>query len=195
MPTASTTRLRWLLPVLVVVISVTVGGGLLARELYRQPGGEPEPEATVAVSTPLAPSQQPGSPTVEFTPDAAAHPQETSIRRLLQTYFDAINSRDYDRWKSTVTRQRVQAKPAEEWRDDYRTTRDGSILVYRIEPAPDRRLRVLVGFTSTQDPRYAPPELPETCIHWKLIWPLAQEGGQWKLDTLPAGSTSEATKC
>ncbi|NIJ13536.1 hypothetical protein FHU38_003880 [Saccharomonospora amisosensis] len=192
--TPSPGLLRWLVPVLIVVVSLTVGGGLLARELYQPPRRDDGPATSVRATTPWPPGRQPGSPKVGFTGDAAAHPEAEPVRRLLQEHFDAINARDYDRWARTVVAERTQTQPRPEWLANYRSTRDGSILVYRIEAAPNG-LTVLIGFTSTQDVADAPPELPEACIRWRLALPLARQHDGWRIDTLPAGSTPEYTSC
>jgi hypothetical protein len=181
-----------LLPIFVVVLSLTVGGGLLAREFYRFSGHEP---GFVAPSSSATPTRQPGSMTVELSRDSAAHPQEETIRQLIQTYFDAINTRNYERWKTTVTKQRIQARPADMWAREYQSTKDGSVLVYRIETLSERQLQVFIGFTSTQSISAAPPDMPEPCIRWRLIWPIAQEGDAWKLDTVPTGTVPEHAKC
>ncbi|WP_179775979.1 hypothetical protein [Amycolatopsis endophytica] len=187
-------RPRWLAPVVIVVVSIMVGGGLLARELYRLP--ESAPDAILAQSAAPRPiEQQPGPGTVELTPDAAAHPQNTAVRAVMQAYFDSINNRDYDLWKTAVTRERQQAKPESTWLKDYDSTRDGSILVYRIDAVPDKQLRVLVGFTSTQDPADAPPELPEACVHWRLVLPLTLESSAWKVDAASGSTTPELSRC
>ncbi|WP_307849432.1 hypothetical protein [Qaidamihabitans albus] len=192
--TPSNSSLRWLLPVLVVVVSLTVGGGLLTRELYHRPAAGEIAVSRSATSS-LPPGREPGSPRVELTADAAAHPDSERVRQVLQAHFDGINRRDYDLWASTVVEDRIRAQPRREWLANYRSTRDGSILVHRIELAPEERLNVLVGFTSTQDVADAPPELPETCIRWRLTLPLSLEGDRWKLDTVPAGTTPEREKC
>ncbi|WP_306999360.1 hypothetical protein [Amycolatopsis thermophila] len=187
-------RPRWLAPVVIVVVSIMVGGGLLARELYRLP--ETTPDAILAQSSAARPlEQQPGPGTVELTPDAAAHPQNAAVRTLLQSYFDAINNRDYDLWKTAVTRERSQAKPRSTWLADYSTTRDGSILVYRIDAVNDKEMRVLVGFTSTQDQKSAPAELPEPCVHWRLVLPVTLESSAWKVDTVTGSNTPELSRC
>ncbi|WP_236809105.1 hypothetical protein [Amycolatopsis albispora] len=190
-------RGRWLLPALIVVVSLTVGGGLLAREIYRKPEVTAADSGVIAVptSTSLAPEQQPGPPTVEMTPDAAAHPHAEGVRALLQNYFDAINARNYELWKTTVTKERAQAKSKVEWEADYNTTRDGSILVYRIEAAGDGRAQALLGFTSTQDPKDGPVDLQEPCIRWHLALPMVLESGVWKLDTVPTGTTPMHERC
>ncbi|NIH87800.1 hypothetical protein FHX45_004693 [Amycolatopsis granulosa] len=185
---------RWLVPVVIVVVSIMVGGGLLARELYRLP--ETVPDAILAESTTARPlAQQPGPDTVELTPDAAAHPRSAAVRTVLQTYYDSINHRDYDLWKTVVTRERIQARPRSTWLNDYGSSRDGSILVYRINPVSDAELRVLVGFTSTQNAEDAPPELPEPCVHWRLVLPLALESGTWKVDAVTGSTTPELSRC
>jgi hypothetical protein len=187
-------RQRWLIPVLVVVISLTVGIGLLARELYRRPEAEPtEPVVSDSPSS-VAPEAQPGSPIVEVTPDVFAHPQYQSVRQVLQGYFDSINNRDYLKWTSVVSRERAKTKTASEWKNDYQSTRDGTILVYRIEPGSPGSLRVLVAFTSTQDVEDAPVYLPEGCIRWRLVLPLRLENG-WRVDTTDGGTNPEHERC
>ncbi|GAB2976449.1 hypothetical protein GCM10017788_43090 [Amycolatopsis acidiphila] len=181
---------------MIVVVSLMVGGGLLARELYRVP--DPQPDAILALpsSTARPLAQQPGPGSVELTPDAAAHPQHEVIRQLLQAYFDSINSRDYEQWKTTVTKARIQAKSRPAWLQDYRSTKDGSILVYRIDAVSDKDLRVLLGFTSVQDAADAPETLPgASCVRWKLTLPVTVESGHWKVDTVAGYTTPENARC
>ena len=187
---------RWLIPVLVVVVSLIVGGGLLAREVYRTPDARTDTMLALPSSTPRPLAQQPGSGTVELTPDAALHPEHEAVRQLLQTYFDAINSLDYEQWKTAVTRTRIQAKPRADWLKDYASTKDGSILVYRIDAVTDQDLRALVGFTRVQDPAKAPDDLPgASCVLWRLVLPLTQEAGHWLVDSVASYTTPEATRC
>ncbi len=191
----SAARQRWLIPVLVVVISLTVGIGLLARELYRRPEvpvGEP-----VAGTSPssVAPGEEPGPGKVEVSADVAAHPQDSAVWAVLQRYFDSINTRDYPLWTTVVSNERKRTKSATEWKRDYRSTHDGSILVYRVEPGGLGSLRVLVAFTSTQNVDDAPVYLPERCIRWRLVLPLKLENGGWKIDVTDGGTIPEHEKC
>lgn len=180
---------------LVVVVAVAVAGGVLLRDVYqRGVPGEVKP-VTAPEASSLAPHEQPGSPLVQLTPDASDHPRDEIVRRLLQAYFDGINGRNYDRWKTSVTSERVRAKPEETWLRDYRSTKDGSILVHRIDTARDGKMNVLLSFTSTQDLRDAPVILQERCIRWWLALPVAVERGHWKIDTVPAGTIPEMAKC
>lgn len=191
------TRQRWLAPILVVVVALTVSGGLLAQEFYRTGRGDGTASgASTAVSAPssLPPRRQPGPATVELTPDAAAHPRGNEIRALLQDYFHAINRHDYQLWTTTVTGQWVRSKPEGAWREGYRSTRNGNILVYRIDATAGQRLRVLVAFTSTQNPADAPPSLPVGCIRWHLALPAVLVAGEWKL-AKPTDTTPQRSRC
>jgi hypothetical protein len=183
-------RQRWLIPALIVVVSVTIGGGLLAREVYKQPDVDPPLAAGVVVSTPpptsLSPEQQPGPDTVTLTPDAGDHPQGEVLRKLYQSYFDAINQRDYAKWEGTVTEKQGMSQGL--GLDGFKSTKDGSPTIYRIETAPDNNLRVLIGFTSTQKVVDAPPELPAPCTKLLLVMRVAIENGNWKIDTVPKGN-------
>jgi hypothetical protein len=184
-----------LIPALIGALSMTIGGGLLAREAYRQPGQELDASAVLPGPSSLPPAQQPGPATVEMTPDTAAHPQRETVRALLQSYFDAINERDYLLWASSVTVERRASKTRNEWLDDYSSTKDGSILVYRIETPGPGQLRVLAGFTSTQDLSDAPAGLRSDCIRWRLTLPVVLEEGRWRVDAVSPGTTPEREKC
>ncbi|SEP53435.1 hypothetical protein SAMN04489732_12731 [Amycolatopsis saalfeldensis] len=185
------------MPVLVVVLSLTVGGGLLAREMYLRPEAKAVDSGAVAPLTSVEPDDQPGSGQVEVTDDVAHHPQDEAVRPVIQAYFDSINNRNYDAWKKTVSVQRVQQKPsAESWAKDFRSTKDGSIMIYRIEPAAHGSLRVLLGFTSTQSKEDAPENLKSGCIHWRLVWPMVFQGGGFKIDTVDStGRSPEGEAC
>lgn len=187
-------RQLWLVPVLLITVIVTAVAGLVARNLYEDPAPA-TPEAVLPSASAVPPAEQPGPTEVQGTPDATAHPLFTTIRDVLQTHFDAVNARDYQRWQTVVTRKRILNEPEEEWRTSYRSTKDGSIVIYRMELAERDTIRVLMTFTSTQDPRDAPPELPVPCIHWNVVFPLVQEDDGWKLDTGSTAASPQHEAC
>lgn len=180
-------RQLWLLPVLLITVIATALGALVARSLYAdQPPQTPSAIEPSPSSVPR--DEQPGSSEVKGTTDAVAHPLYGTVRGLLQQYFTAINAKDYPAWSGTVTADRRKTQPEKVWQNDYKTTRDGSIVVYRIETAGGGdTARVLLHFTSTQDPADAPPEQRVDCIDWNVVWSFAVEKGEWKL---ASGSTS-----
>jgi hypothetical protein len=176
----------WLLPVLLVTVIATALGALVARSIYAGQESLPPPAIEPSPSS-VPPSEQPGTAQVKGTTDATTHPLYRTLQPLLQRYFDSINAKDYPSWVGTVTSERRRTQPEEQWQKDYRTTTDGSIVIYRIEASGDGAARVLLQFTSVQDIADAPEELKVRCIHWNVVWAFAKERDEWRL---AAGSTS-----
>ena len=180
---------------LLITVIATAVGGLLARTYYAGQDTDP-PAAVIPSQTSVPPSERPGPKQVGGTQDATDHPLYKTVRDLLQRYFDSINGRNYDKWLATVTADRAQLQPEPAWRTAYRSTEDGSAVIYRIELGDDDdTARVLLTFVSTQDEADAPSELPSDCIQWSVVFPLIQEQDGWKLDASPAGSSPQHERC
>ncbi|WP_367131091.1 hypothetical protein [Saccharothrix sp. HUAS TT1] len=189
---------RLLLPVVLVVAAATAGVGVLAREVYQRPAlaqGDQIAGPDSGPSSSVPRSAQPGGGTVQLSIDASQHPDNQRVRDVFQQFFDAINSHDYEAWARTVTAHRVGQTPRSRWLSDYESSRDGSIVVHRIESVTPTRLRVLMTFTSTQDVAKAPAELQADCIHWRVVYPLQEERGALRVDLGTEGSTSQFTAC
>ena len=183
-----------MLPVVLVVMIITAAGGLVARAVYAAPDSS-TPSTVVPNERAVPASQQPGPPEVMATSDAAKHPLHGTAHGLLQVYFDAINAKDYAKWRSVVSSKRAKNQPERDWRTAYRTTRDGSIVIQRIESGPADSARVLLSFTSVQDPQDAPLEMQVACIHWRVVFPLSVEDGEWKLDSGPTSAAPQHDRC
>jgi hypothetical protein len=188
--------LRWLVPVVLLVAGISAGAGMLARHVYSRPAADPLPVVGPTAS-PVPATQQPGDSIVRLTADAAEHPDRDAVHLLLQRYFDAINAHRYDRWRTTISSAGLTraAQSESNWKSLNETTRDGSIVVQRIDPAPGGNLRVLLSFVSTQDPKKAPSELPESCIRWQVVYPLLRENNGFKIDFALENSTPQMEKC
>lgn len=188
-----TTSPRLVLPVVIVAVSIAIGGGLLARDAYQTVAQRPVNDVS---PTSLAPEEQPGPRKVQLTRDAAKHPQAETVTSLLQTYFDGINDRDFDGYKASVTSDKARDKTEQQWLVGYRTTKNGSVQVHRLEYGGKDRLVALVSFTSTQDPADAPVTLEDAkCIRWRQALPIVREQGHWKIANSPPGSIPGMTKC
>jgi hypothetical protein len=75
------------------------------------------------------------------------------------------------------------------WRDQYRSTLDGSIVLHRLEPRAGGGLVALLSFTSLQDPADAPPELPVRCLRWWVSYPLIGEADELRLSPNSPGAS------
>lgn len=174
---------RWLLAGVVITVVVAAAAGLVIRGVYADPTA---PEAALAglPSATAAPDQEPGDGRVQLAPDARNHPDALQVLAVLQRQFDAINTGNYNAWTTTVMADKLKDLPRQKWHDDYATTKDGSIVVHRIDPGASGGLVVLVTFTSTQSIDRAPPDFPYSCIHWRMMYPITQERGDALVDTV-----------
>lgn len=176
-----------------VVVVVTAVGALVAHTVYQRPAAAvaTPPVVVPTESSPVPPTQEPGSPIVSVTPDVLRYPLHTQVQQLLQTYFDAINTQRYDLWRSVVTATMAKNKSERDFVAGYESTRDGSVVVYRVDPTIDGSLRVLLTFHSVQALADAPKDFQSRCIVWHVVWPLTfdPEDQRWKVDT---GTTNEA---
>ncbi len=186
---------RLLLPTVLVVAALTATAGVLARDAYHRPAQATGDRVATQVSSPVQRAEQPGSTTVRLSLDADMHPDGERVRELLQRYFDAINARDYDQWAKTVTADRVNRILRARWESDYETSRDGTILVHRLETVSPTRLRVLMTFVSTQAIAKAPADLQADCIRWRVVYPVQEEAGSLRVDFGTEGSSSQFTAC
>lgn len=145
---------------------------------------------------PRPPQTGAGSDTVTLSLDASRHPSGPGIQVQLQRHFDAINSRDYATWKSTVVEKRAALLPEPAWRKAYATTTDGTIRIDRIDPpdagAPEGALAVRLRFVSTQDVADAPANAKAPRVCWLSSLPM--EGTPPRIG-MTRGDTSVPTAC
>jgi hypothetical protein len=183
----------WLAPTFGLVVVFVVAAGLVARHFY-------QPRVAKAATVVLPPGTATAAPVtggtdVTLTADAYASPWRDKIQPLLQDYFDAINQKRYDQWRASVTADRARQEPQSTWLRDFRSTHDSDIAVYRIDPAPDNGLRVLLSFRSRQAFADAPNDFPYACIQWQVVWPLSWVSDAWRLDIGSAGATPLRQQC
>src|SRR5690349_5627961 len=166
---------------------------MVGRTVYMRPA---EAKGSPAVESSSVAGPLPGTAEVRLSPDSFTHPDRTSVQRVLQEYFDAINSLDFAAWRGVVSARRVSVTSEAGWIAAYETTRDGGMVVQRVESdVVGRRLRVLISFVSTQDVAKAPPALAEACIRWRVVYVLVWEGGELKVDDAPESRVPQMARC
>jgi hypothetical protein len=178
--------------VLAVVVVATAVAALVAHGLYGRPVATAAPSVVVPTGTSSMPSSaEPGPPNVGVTPEVQHDSLYPQIQQLAQTYFEAINSKRYDEWRSVVTRRLAKTQSETAFLKGYESTHDGSIVVYRVDGTPSAGVRVLVTFHSVQEIADAPAGSPFPCLAWQVVWPLSFDpgDGQWKIDV---GTTTDS---
>jgi len=129
--------------------------------------------ADVTRTTPAVAHYVPGPSadrSVRLSGDAHGHPRSDQVRRALQGYFDAINTRDYRAWVDSVAPTQSLVQDPQRWARDYSTTVDSNLLVTTVSDEP---LRARILFTSQQSVNRAPPDLPAECVDWDLTYLLS----------------------
>lgn len=179
-----------------LVVIAVVAGALVAHSLYHQ-----QPVTTGLGSPPAHSSvpsaDEPGPSTITFAQDFANYPQHGELLNVLQSYFDAINDKQYDEWVAAVSPALAAEQTPADFLKGYHTTRDGSIYVYRVDTAPANGARVLLSFTSTQALADAPANFPHECIRWQVVLPLAWDGKnkKYEVDAGITGSSPQKQVC
>lgn len=130
-----------------------------------------DPDGATDAGTPVAVPR--AKPTVVLAPRAAGVAGAAAVADLLERYFTAINVGDYDAWLTTVsTDQALRERTG--WERDYSTTFDDDIVISDIDLTEPAYVRF--QFTSHQDVEFAPPDLPETCVRWDVVYAIVDEG-------------------
>lgn len=137
----------------------------------------PPPQATPSEGTP-PPASTPSSAGVEpvsisLSQEAAASPLAGEISDLLMRYFTAINRHDYDAWLTTVSTSQA-TRDRDDWDVGYSTTYDSDIQLAAIKPG--KPAVVMLTFVSHQAVEQAPAALRATCIRWKVLYEVVDEG-------------------
>lgn len=185
---------RWFTPALACLLAALLVSGGVAAWASRSAAGS----APYAAPRPV-PAQGAGPGEVELSADAGAHPAADAVREQLQRHFDAINSKNYQAWKTTVVPERAERLDEAEWRDAYASTTDGTIRIDRIDPLSEAGegdtvdgVLVRVRFVSTQNAEDAPPDLQAPRICWRSTLPMR---GMPPLIDLTEGGSSLREAC
>lgn len=172
-------RGRRLTMVLTIVLLVVVGGGASAAWALGKTRPSIIPDGYSAGPT--------GDDAVAVSTSAGLHPRAAEIQQTLQTYFDAINRRDFHAWLDVVGSDQAANQTAQDWTHAYSTTIDSNLMIADIADDP---LRVRTMFTSEQAAEFAPKRLPATCINWDLTYLLTDHDGTLVLSGIDPSAQS-----
>lgn len=151
------------------------------------PSPSASPEATTGTT-----SAGPGAVTVASV--AAGDPGAVSIADFLGTYFDAINSRDYQSYASLFTAQDQPALTAEQFAGDYRSTTDSDETLTGLSDAADGDIAAAVSFTSHQTAAESVTGT-QTCTNWSVSFYLVRSGDSYLIDQPPTGYHATYAAC
>ncbi len=145
----------------------------------------PAPAPTTPAPTPSpSPTQPLASDTVAVSAAAAGNPQQAAVVSFLETYFTAINSRDYHAYLSLLGPQAQATYTRRDFIRGYRSTSDSAEKLKRIYTAGGDTVAA-VTFTSHQDPGDS-VNGQESCTRWRVSLYLQPAGpGYTMVPALP----------
>jgi len=191
----------------VVAMAVLAAGGVAAWALIGHHA--PHPAAAPAVSTsgigqsgsptasaPRQASTTPtsqltaGSATVTIAPSAAQQSNAPQVAKFLETYFTAINTRDFGLDSSLFEPQLQPTR--QQFSQGYRSTSDSDITLTDLSVTATG-LAATVSFTSHQDPSDSPTN--SSCTAWDITLYLQPQGSAYLIVSPPAGYHAHYSSC
>jgi hypothetical protein len=189
----------------VVAVAAAAGGGIALAHRHGTPVSQAQSGGAVAQShsdqnnangqspaaAPTAPSPSP-SPTqplrsnaVSVGPAAASNPQRAAVVSFLETYFTAINSRDFHGFLSLLDPQAQETYTHRQFMHGFRSTSDSAEKLKRIFTAGGETVAV-VSFISHQNPRDS-INGQESCTRWRISLFLQPSGSGYTMEPAPPG--------
>jgi hypothetical protein len=123
---------------------------------------------------------------------AAASLKAPQVLSLIHKYFDAINTRNYAEFSSTLDSASKNQSEAS-FDAGYATTTDSNEVIRTITTSSGRALTATVSFTSHQDP--AESVDGSTCNNWILTFYLAPQGSGYVITPAPPSYQPTYTDC
>jgi hypothetical protein len=195
----------------IVAIVLAIGGGLAAWMLLGHKTGRhtagPHVSATAirprsnstSAAAPAAPTSQasPASSALNTGPGAVAiapapsqQASSPQVASFLESYFQAINTRDYSGFSSLFE---PRLRPTfQQFQSGYRSTHDSGAVLTRISPTPVG-VAAAVSFTSHQQPADSPTRT--SCTSWDVTLYLKPHGGTYRIVSPPTGYHAHYQAC
>jgi hypothetical protein len=162
-------------------------------------GASPAAKATpsAAQTSPAPSSSQPipaaSTGPVQTAPTVAGNPQAAPIVSLLDSYFTAINGRDYQSYLSLLTAPERQGLTAARFASGFASTTDTGEMLTGISPA-DGATVATVTFTSHQNPADS-VNGHQTCTRWRISLFLRPDGTGYLIGKPPSGYKATYAAC
>lgn len=197
------------LALVALVVIVLVGGGTTAALLlsggHRAPrtgqadGGSSTAQAsarrTPRSASPVPPTAStPGSGQVGVAAALASNPRTPQIVALLDSYFSAINGRDYQHYIALLTPQEQQTVTPAQFSTGFGSTKDSGELLQGISVAAGGTTVAAVTFTSHQNPAES-INGSESCTRWHILLYLQPNGNGYLIGKPPASYKASYAAC
>jgi hypothetical protein len=187
------------LPVAVLIIvmaAAAAGAGTWFAIGHARAGGPPvvlpaSSPASASAPAGSAPASAPPADLATLAPAAALYPGAVAIEKVINRYFQAINSRDYAAYLTTQSPD--NAMTASQFQAGFKSTRDSGVLITGITSGFDGRPAADVTFTSRQQPHDGPDG--ESCTNWHVTMYFDGSAGTYTIGAPPNGYKAAYQAC
>jgi len=186
-------RPPWILIALLIV--VVLGGGATAAAFAlsghhaakpsaaatptKQPTHSSAPATpTVSASATPSPTNTPGKGRVGVAASLAGNPQTPQIVALLDSYFGAINTRNYQGYYALLNPQVQRQTSQAQFSKGFASTKDSGETLTGISAGPGGTTVATVTFTSHQNPANS-VNGHESCTRWQISLYLQRSGNSY----------------
>jgi hypothetical protein len=142
--------------------------------------GAPAPSAVPSVS----PESPAGSGVLTVAPAVSQNADASSVESFLNNYFSAINSHNYEQYRSLLDQKMAQDESAQDFDHGYGSTQDSDATLTGISSVGASQVSAAVTFTSHQSPSQSPSD--SACTNWNVTLYLVSSGTGYVLETPPA---------
>src|SRR5579875_2185258 len=200
-------RSGWLLLTIMIIV-VLAGGGTAAAfvlssnhsakpqasQTTSPPPARPPPTPTQSPSTSPSPTSSPGQGQVAEAASVAGNPQTPRIGALLDSYFSAINTRNYPAYYALLSPQERQLTSQSQFSKGFATTKDRKETLQALSAGPGGTTVASVTFTSHQNPANS-VDGHQSCTHWHISLYLEQSGNSYVIGKPPSSYHAGYAAC
>jgi hypothetical protein len=201
-------RSPWILLTVLIVV-VLAGGGTAAAFVLSSHHSAKHPSQAGATSRPPASQSPPPTPTqspttspsptstpgqVGVAASVAGNPQTPQIVALLDSYFGAINARNYQAYYALLSPAEQQLTSPSQFSKGFATTKDRRATLQGISAGPDGTTVAAVTFTSHQSPANS-VDGHQSCTHWRISLYLQGNGNGYVIGKPPASYHAAYAGC
>jgi hypothetical protein len=198
-------RPPWVLIALLIVVVLGGGGTAAAFVLSGHHAAKPSAAATPTQqpthsSAPATPSatpsatSTPGKGRVKVASSLAGNPQAPQIVALLDSYFAAINARNYQGYYALLNPQVQQQTSQSQFSKGFASTKDSRETLTGISAGPGGATVAAVTFTSHQSPANS-VNGHESCTTWHISLYLQRSGNSYLIGKPPSSYRASYAAC
>ena len=148
------------------------------------------PSASASQASPASSALNTGPGAVAIAPALSQQASSPQVAAFLQSYFRAINARDYSRYSSLFE---ARLRPTfQQFENGYRSTHDSGAELTGISPT-QVGVAAAVSFTSHQQPADSPTGT--SCTSWDITLYLKPRGSTYRIVSPPANYHSHYQAC